>query len=244
MTCELAIAALQLDLAERLRGDAMLSVVPVLFDQPPQGDIEDMSDEMIYRQIGPLRENAAGKCGICIVIQNIIAFDDYPNTQGGPLTLQLSFLVIEHLAANRGVNCIGLQASAVARRIHRIIKPYTPTGLGTCMVADQPCIKPVPLDPGLLAFEVGFKCGEAADDGGDNILQRPVLTYNGGTNRVTITSPDGKPIYYTLDNSYPNPLTASSYSVPFNPGSALYVRAICNYAGYIASSAGVLELIP
>ena len=65
------------------------------------------------------------------------------------------------------------------------------------------------------------------------VLDRPVITVV--DNVVTITAAGGANIYYTLDNTEATP-SATTYSGPFNMGSATVVRAIATKPGYYRSS--------
>lgn len=185
----------------------------------------------------------AGKRGVAIIIPQLVADDDFPNLQFGPMTLFPSFLVVEVPELNRDPSGTGKSARKVARWLRDLFKGFGMEGMIKDFRAMKPCIHPVPLMKELgdkvKCYQVDFRCLEVSTESLSTV-QLPVISQVGSTAFVQIVSgTEGADVFYTLDDSYPSAANteAKLYADPIEvPESGeLLVRACAYKTGMVAS---------
>jgi hypothetical protein len=229
------IDRLPFELLARLEADEFFADLPVLVAE--EGDVQA---EMKRKQA--VITQKSGKRGAAVIVLQVVAEDDLPNLQFGPLTLYPAIQVVENLELNRGVGGTGKSARKIARRVRDVIKCFGAVSLVKSMQADKPCIEPVNLGAELgklvKAYQVNFRCLEASSQDSGQV-QIPQVVSRAPLAEVALTcATEGAEVWYTLDESYPAPGNdqAHLYSDPITiPEAGMTVRA-CGYkAGLVAS---------
>jgi hypothetical protein len=202
---------------------------------------------------------ANGKHGVAVIIPQLVANDLSNNLQFGPMTLFLTFQVIENVEQNNKAETgTGLSARKVARKIRDVIKGCNLIGLVQNMETDNPCIEPITIkdqSENIVIYQVNFKCLEVSQEVITQV-QLPAITASGTPTAPTFTlacATPGAAIWYTVDDSpvyngdntvYPGS-TAVLYTapVPVIPGTPVTVRFAAFLDGAIASSVNRFTLV-
>lgn len=229
-----SIANLQDEGYYRVVADAGLAQVAVINQR--KGDI--LND--VVSSLGTFNERGS-KVGACIIVLAPTAKLDpgLIGVPGAPLTIGLTFRVLEDPVVNQSATGTLMSATAIVRRLFDLLAGFRPHGFGQPFRPLPSCIIPVddPLAP--VAFEVRFETDEADSELYLKVSQ-PVASPKEGAAPQTVTltcSTSGAAIYYTTDGSHPyaGNVNSSLYSVPFSVTNARSIRACAFKAGWIAS---------
>lgn len=225
------IDRLPFELQARLEADPFFVDVPVVVEEHGNLELEMERQQAVIKSKG-------GKRGVAVIVLQVVAEDDFPNLQFGPMTLRPAFQVLENVELNRGASGTGKSARKVARQIRDVIKCAGLVGLVKDMRADKPCIEPVPLPKELSgraqSYQVNFRCLETGLQGPSQV-QTPVITAGGSSFSITCPTA-GAAIYYTTDDSYPRPGNGTLYSAPVAVAAGGVTVRACAYAsGCVAS---------
>jgi hypothetical protein len=226
------IDRLPFELQARLEGDDFFSDIPVVVAEEGNIKLELGRKQAVITA-------KSGHRGVAVVVLQVVADDDFPNLQFGPMTVFPAFQVIENVELNRGANGTQKSARKVARRIRDVIKCAGMIGLVKNMQADKPAIEPVDLGAELgdqvKGYQVNFKCLEASAQDLAQVAIPQFAPVQGQAQFTITCETAGASIYYTVDDSYPT-RAAALYAGPVGiPEAGLTVRA-CGYkAGMVAS---------
>lgn len=229
-----SITNLQNECYYRVLANTGLAQVAVINQR--KGDI--LND--VTASLGTFNERG-GKVGACIIVLAPTAKLDPSliGVPGAPLTVGLSFRVLEDPVVNLGATGTLLPATTIVRMLFDLVANFRPYGIGHPFRPIPNCIIPVddPLAP--VAFEVRFET-EEADSVPYRKVTQPAASPSSGASPQTVTltcATSGASIYYTLDGSHPYAGNANSvlYSGPVSVTSALSLRACAFKAGWIAS---------
>ena len=223
---------LQDDVKQRIEADSYFADINVF------AEVSEQSEELLKNPVAVLQDKA-GKQGVCVIVEEPEGTDEHPNVQAGPLTFVLSCLVLEHTPTNRDTanGGTGKAALAVARRLHRVLKHYTPEGLANNLIPLRPSILPLEVAKGIVRYMVRFTAQEA-DDAPNLKVASPQITYAGGMATITCATPTAT-IWYTTDETHPrsgNP-NALQYAAPFAVDALDFIRAVGYRTGWVASNA-------
>lgn len=231
-----SLVDIQQDAAGRVAGDEYFVDIPVITDRAKEIATE------INKALG-LTTKKGGKIGVCVIVRQPVASDTHNNAPGGPMDVDVDFLVMENPVLNLSAGGTGKHALAVARRLHLLFKHYQAEGLHAGFLPQKPCITPTEVDIAPVAYLARFWTREA-NFGNAAVLRvaTPVINPNGGEGGVQVTitcATAGAAIYYTLNNSHPSAANPNAilYVGPFVvPLAGATVKAVAYKAGYIASS--------
>jgi hypothetical protein len=234
------------ELAARLAADDYFCDIPVIVADPGN----------VLAQIAAMTAMVTekkGKRGVCVIVLQMTADDDYPEVTFGPLTLKPAFQVIEVRELNLDTNGTGKSWRKVARRIRDVICSAEFKGLCSELIADKPCIEPiqfantremqVAIGGNAIGGQVTFSCQEKDDE----ILHQcsmPIFAESGvGQSIIMTCATVGVVIWFTTDGSFPCPQNAQSagtaqvYTDPVPvPDNGFTVRAAAYMPGWIASA--------
>lgn len=223
---------LPLFLAARVAGDVFYQNIFQLIVDP--GDTENDLLRKLSVKLG-----VNGLYGVSIMILPVeTASDTAENDATGPLKFDIDFQVWEDRQINESTAGANIRAYTVARHTAALFKKFAVQGVCNLLVPRTPFIKLVPppaTQKKLRGFNIAFTARE--DDQFVNPkLNRLTLTPASGVSpTVTITSPDGAPIYYTTDGSAPDP-TKNLYAGPININAQTTIFAMAIKAGYYPSN--------
>lgn len=223
----------QADLTHRLAADEFFQDIPVLDER--KGDLVPT----IEQALGTLTA-VGGKMGLCVVVLSPVGTDEMPDLPNGPLELSIAILVLENVLVNNTAGLgTGKAALTVARRVHRVLKHYTPHGLVGVLIPMKPSLVPVDSELAPVAYEVRFKATEARSIGLVKV-STPTISPTNGADPQTVTlscATAGASIYYTVDGSHPRVGNAAAtlYAGPFQVLDAMTVRAAAFKAGCVGS---------
>lgn len=182
-----------------------------------------------------------------VLVQQPVASDEHANMTFGPLSVDWTILVMEHVAINmdagQGTRKPALE---IARRVCRVMKHYSSGGLSRLFVLSTPAIVPaqaivsgrddVPVAP--VCYSVRLT-SEEADSETFTKVQAPSISASGSVSPATATlacSTSGASIYYTIDGTYPRSGNGTLYSSPITIASACMLRAAAYKTGSIPSN--------
>lgn len=233
---ETFIDDLRADVAARLAADEYFTDIPVLTERT--GDIA----AEIQKRLGTLTTKG-GKMGICAVILQVAGRVEHPNVPGPCMRLHFAIRVLENVLINTGASGTGKPASAVARRIQKVLHQYSHPALSALIMSEKDSLDPVADPLAQVAYEVKFSTNESDTD---PVLKCsvPVITPNSGTHPATITmmasATSSATITYTLDGSAPYAPNSNAIvwtGAPVAITAACTVRAVASKTGYISSNA-------
>ena len=189
-----------------------------------------------------------GKWGAAVIVLQIPEEEFRPNLQFGPMMMQPEFQVIELVDQNNSATGTGKSYRQIARQLVKTFKGTIIEGFTKQIATRKPAIEPINLvseyGDKARGRQVNLECLEASSDGGQQVAL-PILTpFAGPGPQVQIAcATAGALIYYTTDDSYPqpagvNPLsTAKLYGGPINiRAGGLVLRACAYAAGMVDSS--------
>ena len=240
------IDQLPLELAKRIQSDEYFANIPVVVAE--KGNVVR---QMEVAQA--VMTNKGGNRGVCVVVLQMVADDEFTEVNLGPMKLYPTLQVIENVELNNDENGTKKSARKVARRLVEVLKPLRLGGLTTEFVPDKPCLEPgvVPQGTGesLISYLVNFYCFEADAEPLAMVANIGFATVAGQL--VLSCATPGSRIFYTVDQSFPAPpaavpgSTAQLYGGPIDiPADGYTVRA-CGYAGgMIASQVEWANVVP
>ena len=221
-----ALQQLQLDIAAFLAADAGLQYVRVVVARPRAAEDAVMIEQTINEALGGLRKyiartagqtdaeweaacEASGKAGLLIIV--MMSEGEVPNPGGpGPaLELVQVVRVIENPMINEGADGTGLTAEEVAVLVLSALHQWTTDGRQALYPAKQ-ALKEVNLANGL-GYDVTFN--RLMPLAPRTATARPIITIADPSMTITCAT-SGAAIYYSVDGSFPSPLTGELYSGP------------------------------
>ena len=233
MNAEDIIDLLPAEFAARLQCDPFFANIPVVVFEKGNLATEIAKAQAVITE-------ANGKHGLAVIIPQLIANDLSNNLQFGPMTLFLTFQVIENVEQNNKAETgTGISARKCARKIRDVIKNCNLIGLVQNMETQNPCIEPITIKDqadNYVIYQVNFKCLEVSQQVITQV-QMPTIAASGTPTAPTFTlacATPGAQIWYTVDDSpvyngdqtvYPGS-TAVQYTapVPLVPGTPVTVR--------------------
>jgi hypothetical protein len=235
------IDRLPYELQARLEADEFFADIPVIV-----ADKGNVKAELERKQAAITEK--AGRRGVAVIVLQIVAEDDYPEVNFGPLKLRPAFQVVEHVELNNDERGTKKSARRVTRRIHQVIKPLALYGIVTQFKADSPAIEPVSvsdLGDQVVAMQANFVTYEFD---AEQLSQVATPEFSAVAQTLVMTSAtEGASIWYSVDDSFPAPNKPGSieYTVPIAiPEAGFTVRAAAYKAGSIASEVmrGTIEV--
>jgi hypothetical protein len=183
-----------------------------------------------------------GKFGVGFLVLPIeSARDENANIPFGPLKLPLTVQFAENVVLNNGPRGTGKSLRVYTAVAEKLLKLYTPVGLGQTLTPVNPVIHHFTPDhdANLRLGQLNFATAEA-DFSSYQKIGRPVLSVAGSAYPYTVTV--GTPaaatsVYYTVDGSHPwagNP-AAVLYAAPVSVGQPGLFRARAFAADTVAS---------
>lgn len=223
---------IQTDAAGRATADSYFSDITIITDR-----VKDIATE-INKGLGLVKAKG-GKVGACVLVKQVVASDEAANAPGGPMNVELEFLVMENPVLNLGASGTQKHCLAIARRLHRIFKHYYAHGHHTPLMPMRPCIVPTVVDIAPVAYSVRFQTRESDIRNTEYVkVAMPLIAPNtgeGGT-VVTLSCTTDAQIYYTLDGTHPRSGNGVLYAAPITiPLAGATLKAVAYKAGYIAS---------
>lgn len=230
---ETNLVDIQLDAAGRVEADVYFTDITVITDR-----VKDIATE-INKALGLIKKKD-GKSGACVLVKQVVASDEAANAPGGPMNVELEFLVMENPVLNLGANGTQKHSLAIARRLHRIFKHYYAHGHHTPMVPMKPCIVPTVVDVAPVAYSVRFTTRESDITNTQYVkVAMPLIAPNTGEGGTVVTlscTTEGAAIYYTLDGTHPRAGNGTLYGAPFAiPSAGATLKTVAYKTGYIAS---------
>lgn len=229
------------ELMARLEADAYFCDIPVVVAE--QGNVRKMLEAK-----QAVMKTKTGKWGAAVIVLQIPEEEFRPNLQFGPMLLHPELQVIEIVDQNQSAAGTGKSYRQIGRRIVRNLKGVIIEGLTKQIATRKPAIEPVSLadmyGQAARGVQVNLECLEASSDGGQQVALPTLTPFAGAGPQVQITcATPGAVIYFTTDDSYPQPAgaspksTAQVYSSPINIPAGGFVLRACAYAdGMVASS--------
>lgn len=214
-----AILQLETEFKERLESIPFFATLEVL-TEPRKNLIAEINARV-------------ARLGTVIVPKATGADDNHPNVTGVYFDeIRISVAVFQNPIL------MGSAANAweIAEEIHKAYKNWTPASLVNQVNPVRPGIEPIP--DALLNV---LSCNFMARGGFVGELSRVATPVIGNTSPVTITcATAGAAIFYTTDNSNPQPRNGTLYTVPFTaPTSGHKIKARAFLAGYLNSELGL-----
>ena len=229
---ETVMTDLVTDIVARLDADSYFANITVI----PYKRLDVLAEIKKARSVVTSK---AGKVGVAVIVLPGVATDEFPNVQTPVNTITQTIQVVETPELNFGPSGTLKDGLSVARRIESVLKHYTPVGLVSGLIPDDPAISQIQIDMNAVAHLVSFITREA-DSTAELRLARPSISPGSSAAPQTITlacATAGASIYYTLDGSHPWSGTAAAvlYSAPFLVSTPKTLRACAFKSGSIAS---------
>jgi len=238
----LIVDRLPYELAARIEANAFFADITVAVAE--EGNVAQMVEakQAIVKTKG-------GKWGVAVIVLQVPEEEFRPNLQFGPMLMQPEIQVVENVDQNNSASGTGKSYRQVARQLVRLLKGTVLEGLTKQIATRKPAIEPVALAqlPGknLRGCQVNLECMEASTSPGSQVAT-PVLSAvaaESGPQVAMACATAGAVIWYTVDDSYPQPSnantksTAQVYSGPIAiPEGGFVVRACGYLEGMIESS--------
>jgi hypothetical protein len=232
---------LPFELAARLESDPFFFDIPVVVAE--KGNLARE-----YQKRQAVVTDKTGKRGVCVVVLQIVADDNYPGIPGGPMMLKPAFQVVENPELNNDESGTKKSVRKVSRQIVKNMKLAGFRGIVQNLKCGKPAIEPVDikeLGESCVAEQVNFEAEEFSDEPVLFCLP-PVCTQVPGQPQIILTTATpGAAIWFTTDDSYPYPGDANQFPqsrstlyagpIAIDPNNFI-IRAGTSLAGYIDSS--------